>query len=68
MYDGKTLTEVVTDTVTGVATTLTYPLDVSANGIGLVDATGEAIVGFTGATGGAHSIQKISAFKFTAGP
>jgi hypothetical protein len=67
-YDGTTLTETVTDTVTSVSTTLTYPLDVSAAGSGIVDVNGKAIVGFTGATGGAHSFQKISGFTFTEGP
>jgi Bacterial lectin len=70
-YDGKTLTEVVTDTVTSVSLTFTYSLDVTApypDADAIADASGKAIVGFTGATGGAHSLQKITAFTFKEGP
>jgi hypothetical protein len=72
-YDGQTLTEVVTDTVTGVSLTFTYPLDVTApddaTGIPIADpTTGKAFVGFTGATGGAHALQKITAFTYKEGP
>jgi hypothetical protein len=70
-YDGTTLTEVVTDTVTGVSVTFTYPLDVTAiddaSGNPIADPTGKAFIGFTGATGGAHALQLISAFTYKEG-
>jgi hypothetical protein len=71
-YDGTTLTEVVTDTVTGVSLTFTYPLDVTASdpvsGNPIADPDGKAFVGFTGATGGAHALQKVTAFTYKEGP
>jgi hypothetical protein len=61
-YDGTTLKEDVTDTVTGTTVSFTYTLDV--DGLGITNPDGTAYVGFTGATGGANSDQLISNFKY----
>jgi hypothetical protein len=54
-YDGsRTLTETVTDTVTGVTFTHSYSLDLAQ-----VIGTSVAYAGFTGGTGGATAIQDI---------
>jgi hypothetical protein len=53
-YDGKELTETITDTQTDASVTVTYPIDLSA----FVGTEG-AYVGFTGATGGVNARQDI---------
>jgi hypothetical protein len=62
-YDGTTLTETITDTVTLASFTKTY----TANLPSLIGAT-SAYVGFTGATGGLASTQDIKTWTFTNPP
>jgi hypothetical protein len=61
-YDGTTLTEVVMDTATGTSLTFSYTVDVV--GLGIANPDGTAIVGFTGATGGANSVQDLTNFTY----
>jgi hypothetical protein len=59
-YDGITLTEVITDTVTNASVTETYTVDIPA----LVGGT-TAWVGFTGATGGEGAVQEILNWSYS---
>lgn len=59
-YDGTTLSESITDTVTHATYTRNYVVDIP----GTVGGT-TALVGFTGATGGSASIQNILGWSFT---
>jgi len=61
-FDGnsQTLTENLTDTVTGATFSRTYPNINLANLLG-----GSAYIGFTGGDGGATSIQTVSAFSYS---
>jgi len=61
-YDGTNLSVVAMDTMTGVSLNFSYTVDVVGLGIAASDGTGT--VGFTGATGGAHSDQLISNFTY----
>ena len=60
--NSQTLTENLTDTVTGATFSRTYP---NINLANLLGAT--AIIGFTGGDGGATSIQTVSAFSYSNG-
>jgi hypothetical protein len=53
-YDGTTLTQTVTDKTTGAVFTHAYAVDIPA-----ILGSGDAYVGFTGATGGANQNQDI---------
>ena len=59
-YDGSTLNETVTDTVTNAVFTQSYPINIPAE-IG----SAFAFVGFTGGTGGATAIQDILNWTYT---
>jgi hypothetical protein len=59
-YDGTTLTEKITDTVTGATFTTSYVVNIP----GLVGSD-VGYVGFTGGTGGLTAIQDILSWKFT---
>ena len=63
-YNGTTLVQNVLDTSTGVSNSFTY------TGVNLASTLGtsNAIVGFSGSTGGYNSTQKISNFRFLAAP
>jgi len=58
-YDGTTLTEKITDTITAATKTLTYPIDIPTT-IG----SNTAYVGFTGATGGGTADQNVLTWTF----
>ncbi len=62
-YDGYTLTEVLTDTVTNASVTESYTVDLPA----LVGSS-VAWVGFTGASGGYGAVQKILSWTFNPVP
>jgi hypothetical protein len=62
VYDGTTLSEKLLDTVNGNMFTKSYAANVPSDAGGAT-----AFVGFTGATGGATSIQAISDFEFIVG-
>src|SRR5262249_45141540 len=53
-YDGTTLTETITDTVTNVSKTLTYTVNIPA-----LIGSDVAYVGFTGGTGGLTTVTDI---------
>lgn len=59
-YDGTTLSERITDTVTHATYARTYTIDIP----GTVGAN-TAFVGFTGATGGSASVQSVLGWSFT---
>ena len=61
-YDGTTLTETLTDTKTNATVTEQYPVNIPATVGG-----NTAYVGFTGATGGATSVQTIKTWTYMAG-
>ena len=58
-YDGTTLSETITDTVTAKTDTLTYPINIPTT-IG----SNTAYVGFTGATGGNAATENILTWSF----
>jgi hypothetical protein len=62
-YDGTTLTQTVVDQVTGATFTHAYTIDIP----GTIGAS-KARVGFTGATGGAKSVQDILDWAYTTAP
>ena len=62
-YDGATLTQTTTDTVSGATQTFTYAEDLQG-----ILGSSTALVGFTGATGGYNAAQTISNFTFTTVP
>jgi Legume lectin domain/FecR protein len=62
-YDGSTLTEALTDTVTGNTFSTNYNVDLAS-----ILGSDSAFVGFSGATGLAASTQTVSNFNFEDGP
>jgi len=62
-YNGTTLFESLTDPTAGTAFSTSY----ATNLVSAVGGSGTALVGFTGGTGAANSVQTVSNFQFTAG-
>ena len=62
-YDGTTLTEKITDTVTSVSATYTYAINIPTT-IG----SNTAYVGFTGSTGGSTSTQDLLTWSYSVLP
>jgi hypothetical protein len=58
-YDGTTLTETITDTVTSATFTTNYVVDIPA-----LVGSDVAYVGFTGGTGGLSAVQDVSSWTF----
>jgi hypothetical protein len=59
IYDGITLTEIITDTVTQATVTVSYLVDIPS-----VVAGKTANVGFTGATGGVNAEQDVLSWRY----
>ncbi len=62
-YDGATLAETITDTVTGATRTLSYPVDIPGT-VGSIT----AYAGFTGATGNSTATQEILSWTYAPAP
>ena len=62
-YNGATLTQVTTDTITNATVTFSY-----AANLQFILGSTTALVGFSGATGGYNATQTISNFTFTTVP
>jgi len=60
-YNGTTVTELLTDTVTGLTFTRSYPINIAT-----VLGVNSALLGFTGGSGGQGAIQTITNFQFSA--
>ena len=63
-YDGTTLTVALLDLTTSDSFSTTFTVDI----LDQLEASTTALVGFTGATGGAHAGQTITGFQYTEGP